>query len=1016
MKKKIIGKLLALCSLACSIFLFSACSSCGEEECAHKWGEWSVSARSTCTTQGTKNRKCTKCNSVQTDFLDIGEHQYDGDNVVWTWNGFDSATATLSCITDNTHIRQVNANITNEITKFSSCTEEGVKTYTATVQIDGNTYTSTQNEMIAPLGHTEGIDEAVAATCQQTGLTAGTHCSVCKEIITAQQEIPAIGHDYDVENIVWSWEGLNGATATVSCLTDSAHIRTITANLVNEITMPATCVKEGVKTYTATVVIDGVEYKNTATDSVESNGHSWNDGEVTRQASAVADGEMSYECLCCPQTKTETFAYPLSREKWNKAFNTLFNLDNVTVNMQSEDNEGLKNVIIYRFDGTNKQGVMIDELENQEVYFTREANIDYRYGFYENEWRKSTTDKIINYSIRSVFAYEDFWDGIVAGYNSFVYYNEEKALVASNLSIVIGDQDYQITCSDFSIIFDGEKITRLSCVMTDPDNYIMRLSFAFQAIGETKVVLPHIHVWSDWREETVVSCTNDGLNIKICATCDETKEEIVYSEGHNYEPIVVNSTCEALGYTLYDCSECDDCYYEDWTDKLGHNWGEWEVSGTDTIRYCLNECDCGKNQMITDIDAAYNSGRLLTGQAVSRNNITVSLTLSDDTTMDISDYTLENDVMTVDGSNYVKVKFYSLFTKISVPAIYDNLPNATLDVEFTYTTKNDAVTITGFIGDSTDIIIPSYIEVDNVRTPVRYIKDQAFSGLENLTSVVIPNSVKEIGYNAFNNCKRLGAITFGKGLTFIGKGAFANCIGLTEVEIPKNVVTLETPNSWEEGVFENCNGLKKVTIGDDTVDIATTVIGERAFKNCTALEEVYIGNQVKTISESAFENCLAISSLNIGLGVQTIEGLAFYNCENIKSVVFPDSVMEIGYNVFNNCKRLGAITFGKGLTFIGKGAFANCIGLTEVEIPKNVVTLETPNSWEEGVFENCNGLKKVTIGDDTVDIATTVIGERAFKNCTALEEVYLGSNVKEYADSAFEGCSSLTKIESITTE
>ncbi len=71
-------------------------------------------------------------------------------------------------------------------------------------------------EEIAAFGHTEVVDEAVAATCTTTGLTEGLHCSVCGEVLKAQAEIAALGHIEVVDEAV-------AATCTTAGLTKGSH-------------------------------------------------------------------------------------------------------------------------------------------------------------------------------------------------------------------------------------------------------------------------------------------------------------------------------------------------------------------------------------------------------------------------------------------------------------------------------------------------------------------------------------------------------------------------------------------------------------------------------------------------------------------------------------------------------------------------------------------------------------------------------------------------------------------------
>ena len=73
-----------------------------------------------------------------------------------------------------------------------TCTAGGYTTHTCSEC--GDSYVDTY---VDALGHTEVVDEAVEPTCTETGLTEGKHCSVCDEVLVAQETVDALGHDYD---------------------------------------------------------------------------------------------------------------------------------------------------------------------------------------------------------------------------------------------------------------------------------------------------------------------------------------------------------------------------------------------------------------------------------------------------------------------------------------------------------------------------------------------------------------------------------------------------------------------------------------------------------------------------------------------------------------------------------------------------------------------------------------------------------------------------------------------------
>lgn len=182
--------------------------------------------------------------------------------------------------------------------------------------------------------------------------------------------------------------------------------------------------------------------------------------------------------------------------------------------------------------------------------------------------------------------------------------------------------------------------------------------------------------------------------------------------------------------------------------------------------------------------------------------------------------------------------------------------------------------VTGWEHKSTSLSIPSSLKIKGKIRKVVAIAPRAFAKDEqgSITDIVLPKYLVEIGEETF-------------------KGS-----DVTSILMPNTVKNLGTH------AFEDCKKLKEVTLSS-----SLTLIPMAAFRGCDALQELQVPASVTKIADLAFE-ASGLKEMELPMGVETVGAGAFYNCQQLEKLAFPNSLKKLGVCCFLYCNKLKSLT------------------------------------------------------------------------------------------------------------
>ena len=447
--------------------------------------------------------------------------------------------------------------------------------------------------------HTHSLvtDQSVLATCEKTGLTEGSHCSLCNTVIQKQEITPATGHSTELKNRKSATCTVDGYTGDEVCKTCGKTIKTgKTIDAIDhkwdsgKVTKEATCKAAGEKTFTCqndsshtkTVIILATDHKDTNTDyKCDYCGKSL----CTAHSSVPVEGKPA---TCTEAGLTEGAKCPncgeiLAKQKEIPPTGHSTELKNTKSATCIAD--GYTGDEICKTCGkTVKSGEVIKATGHKwdSGKVTKEATCT------ADGVKKFTCQNDSSHTRTEVIPATGHKDTN----NNYICDNCSKSLCSNHSSVTV--QGKAATCTEAGLT-DGAKCSKCGKIITaqkeiPATGHSTELKnkksatctadgYAGDEICKTcgktvksgEVIKATGHKWDSGKVIKEATETAEGTKRFTCSVCNGTKEETipVIDHKHSFKDTVLNPTCTEGGYTLHKCS-CGENYKDTYTDATGH--------------------------------------------------------------------------------------------------------------------------------------------------------------------------------------------------------------------------------------------------------------------------------------------------------------------------------------------------------------------------------------------------------------------------------------------------------------
>lgn len=483
----------------------------------HKWQPGEITKAPTCTTAGEQQYTCTICNQTKTEPVKATGHDWQINKILSAATCTSNGIARYICKTcgygENHTIYATGHKPEIRNKKEATCSSTG---YT------GDTYCSVCNkklrlgETIAKKEHTWVKQDNITATCEK-GEMEVEKCSVCGETKETQISDP-LGHDYG------EWKVTKEPTCTkygtkkrickrcneyeIDVIDPTGHQHT---KIIDQ--KDATCEEKG---YSGDLYCEDCRLIIQLGHDIAATGHTWDDGEITKEPTQTATGIKTYTCKTCHKIRTETIPM-LKGHHWDKGTvtkePTCTEPGEMTYHCTDEDcnesyTETIKATGHQHTKLINKKDATCEEKGYSGDTYCEDCKQIIKTGKAINptghEWDKGTVKKAATCESEGIREYtcntckKTKEETIASTGHTKTEIRNKKAATCKEEGYT-GDT-YCVTC--------GKKL----------------------ASGETIAKTDH-----DWTiTETEATCEHDGMKTYTCDICGTTKSEPIKASGHKF--------------------------------------------------------------------------------------------------------------------------------------------------------------------------------------------------------------------------------------------------------------------------------------------------------------------------------------------------------------------------------------------------------------------------------------------------------------------------------------------------